>query len=566
MSNFLSKVLVELKSNESLNKHKLVNMLVESTERSISSGEPYNRVYSSLKEGISTINEHLKNPSLDVMIHQFRENEKTVYSKINEMARIGGLESILKSIKESTAYSNPIISSKVDLYESKLKGSNLEFLIYPEFMKDFSQHSLEKSVKESVNKISKVIESNRSDFEMMFAITQLQKYNSPIYEKAANSLKEMFNSGEYSSGMIKMRIGDLNLPIVESLINSLNLSESSNSFNLGNGNPNVVVSSLIAPAKKLKEGILFYADGRFMRISESKELDGTESEVHINESGFTISTINSHSVAGNHPEFYAIAEAFAKLGFNQVGDVMESSSVRNFKVGIAVDGDSTKVLINGKEVGRVEEVNLTESLIMENKSIRSYMNTVFESFDSIHRFEFIKSIKDRNTLLESLVFNLGENYFLCDKKNQAERVWESADPIRLRDHFLSKHRYDISNLFESEINDLMETRKQIFKRKEEISENIVKLEGAVQKIEEATSSSSIKKEDLSRLNVLKDSINGSIMKLKEEYISLDLENKKMNEKKDQDGDGDNDFDDVKIARMVASGMSKKKAIKKLKSK
>jgi len=35
-------------------------------------------------------------------------------------------------------------------------------------------------------------------------------------------------------------------------------------------------------------------------------------------------------------------------------------------------------------------------------------------------------------------------------------------------------------------------------------------------------------------------------------------------KEDQDKDGDNDFDDVRIARMIASGMSKEEAMKKVK--
>jgi len=35
------------------------------------------------------------------------------------------------------------------------------------------------------------------------------------------------------------------------------------------------------------------------------------------------------------------------------------------------------------------------------------------------------------------------------------------------------------------------------------------------------------------------------------------------DKVDQDGDGDNDFDDVKIARMKASGMSHKIAMNKV---
>jgi hypothetical protein len=38
------------------------------------------------------------------------------------------------------------------------------------------------------------------------------------------------------------------------------------------------------------------------------------------------------------------------------------------------------------------------------------------------------------------------------------------------------------------------------------------------------------------------------------------------DKVDQDKDGDNDFDDVKIARMKASGMSHDKAVQKVSGK
>jgi len=45
---------------------------------------------------------------------------------------------------------------------------------------------------------------------------------------------------------------------------------------------------------------------------------------------------------------------------------------------------------------------------------------------------------------------------------------------------------------------------------------------------------------------------------------LEEKSKKKTKKKDQDGDGDKDFADIMIARMVASGMTKAKAIKKAK--
>ena len=51
---------------------------------------------------------------------------------------------------------------------------------------------------------------------------------------------------------------------------------------------------------------------------------------------------------------------------------------------------------------------------------------------------------------------------------------------------------------------------------------------------------------------------------KEESMKKALKDKEQNEAVDQDKDGDNDFDDVKIARMMASGMSKEEALEKIK--
>jgi len=45
---------------------------------------------------------------------------------------------------------------------------------------------------------------------------------------------------------------------------------------------------------------------------------------------------------------------------------------------------------------------------------------------------------------------------------------------------------------------------------------------------------------------------------------INRKKKRTNESVDQDSDGDNDFDDVRIARYIASGMSKEEAIKKVK--
>ena len=50
---------------------------------------------------------------------------------------------------------------------------------------------------------------------------------------------------------------------------------------------------------------------------------------------------------------------------------------------------------------------------------------------------------------------------------------------------------------------------------------------------------------------------------KKETFKQAVKDKEQNEAVDQDKDGDNDFDDVKIARMMASGMSKEDALEKV---
>jgi hypothetical protein len=55
---------------------------------------------------------------------------------------------------------------------------------------------------------------------------------------------------------------------------------------------------------------------------------------------------------------------------------------------------------------------------------------------------------------------------------------------------------------------------------------------------------------------------------KSNEITNDIENlyKLIYEKKDQDSDGDNDFADVRIARLIASGVSKEEAIRRVRNK
>jgi hypothetical protein len=571
MKDFVNGVLHELQTNPKISSNKLIGLVVESANKSIQTGERYDVIYEQVKTGLIEINKHVKSSSIKNILEQFKKIEFKPESKLKEFAKIANLSGKLKSIKESNAYSHPMIAHKVNEYSSRINSGTPEFTLYHSFIQDFKQHSIESSVADAIKSVSHVLESNLADFEILNAINLMESYNSSgLYSSIIPDLTNMLLENTYTSDIIGFKYGQTGLPIITSLVNSLKLIESKldNTFNLGAGDSNTTVRNVIAPAiKSDKNSVLTYLDGKFIRITESNSLNGSEVEVFVKKGGYSISEIDPNWVKSNKSEFYSFCESFAYLGFKETDlyEGIETSKIRGFKLGLSPNQDKNLDLyLNDSKVKNVNSINLTEALALADNRTKAAVKLVFENIKTFFNFEFIKNIKNDITLAESTVFNLGNNYFLCQKPNSAERIWDPVDEAKLYEHFATNFNYDISSIFKTKVNESFKTNEAIEFRKKEILENVEKLESSVKKLDDAINSKEIDVLDISKLEELKESIEGTIESLKLEYVNTDLIKKKINEKKkiDQDGDGDNDWDDVKIARMKASAASKKMSKKK----
>lgn len=526
MKDFVNNVLVELTNNPKLKGNSLVRMVIESANKSINAGENYDKIYHELNESLKGVNRHLKNKNLDVILHQFSANSKTVDSHIANLYKIGGLEKELRSIKESTAYSNPIIMTKVENYTAAIQNGAAEFTLYPSFIREFSQHLQESSVKKSVNNISKVLENNPAGFEMLNAIWSMDRMNSPIYESVSKELKQMLVERTYTPDIINLKYGTSNLPIINALVENLRILESKKfgSFYLGNGNGDTIVRNTIAPARKVKGGLLIYTDDRFMKITESK-LTAGEDRVHIKTGAFRISTVNPDWVKENFPKFYGVCESYVKLGFNpyQAYEGVESSSLKDFKISFTPNFKrDLELKINGRHVNNSATINLNEALALYPAQVRSDVKNILENQNLICNFEFIKNIKNDRTLSESTIFELEGTKILCDKLNQVERKWSRATGQSLYEHCMNKFSYDVSSIFESEINETSKLRKLAEGKKHKILKDISKLESSAKKLEETIGSEDTDTESKIKLEKVKESINATISNLKEEYVKVDL--------------------------------------------
>jgi hypothetical protein len=543
MKDFVNGVLLELKNDSKLNENTLIKLVIESTTKSIISNESYDNIYVQLKESLNGVNEHLNNNKIKNMLSQFSKKDRTVDSVLYEMSKVGDLTSKLGLIRESNAYSNPIIKSQVDTFASQISNGTSEFQLYPSFINEFSKHVHESSVKTVVDQINSILENKASDFEVLNTIQLMENVKSPIYDDIANSLKKSLAENKYSSDIINLRHGESQLPLVANLVNNLKITESKkdSGFTLGGGNVDTRITNLIAPSQKLKNGILTYADNRFIKISESTKLSGNESEVHINE-GFTIATMDPDFVASKFPKLFQLAESFASLGFKQAAnrEGVESNAIRNFKIGLNTnESNGLDIYLNDVKIDGLDSINLTEALAMETPAVRTRVEYVFENIDKIFAFEFIKNISNDRLISEATVFELNGDYIICDKPNTAQRTWGKVDEHQMFDFFNDKFQYDISSVFATKIDESIEKKRKMEAAKSAILENVAKLEGSIAKLDETIGSGSVDASDIASLEKLKTSIEESVSTLKEEYITIDLakgeiaptvnEKKKMND-------------------------------------
>lgn len=529
MSEFVTKILAELKSNSELNSLPLVKMIVESSEKSISLNESKEKIYLDLKNGLTTINESVKNPILGVIISNFQKNEQTLDSKVQEIATEANLGKIITSLKESHAYSNPVIKTQIDLFESYLNSGSPDFVLCESFIKTFNGHAYDANVKKSVDSVQKYLTQNPAKVRVLNSIYQMDSMRTPIYAPVSEELKKMLITESYSADVLKIKFGT-SVPVINALVNDLRVIESHQygTFTIGEGNSETVVNNLIAPAIKIDNGILMYTDNRFLSIREAKGLTGHETKIHVDEA-FKIADISPEYVKNTYGKFYEVCEAYATLGFKKTenGLGVESNSVRGFKMSFDLnENKELDLTVNGVKYNAAT-FNVSESLALASGVIKSKINKIFENASNVFHFEFIKEITNDRTLSEALVLHLNDEYYVCEKVNAADRNWNKVNEHELNQFFTSKFNYDVTSIFKVKIDESIAVLKKIEEKKQTILDDIKKLEESVEKLNVAIEEVG-NDENSIKLTNIKESIVSTIEALKQEYINIDLIKKKVN--------------------------------------
>jgi hypothetical protein len=527
MTMFLNKVLTELKKNTVLSKKPLIKMLVESTDKSITLGENPHTIYKNLKNGLVSINKEIKSPALNALIGQIKKSETTIESKVEKIGKELNLKAKLGEIKKSHAYYNPMLKHSVDVFESKLNSGVPDFLVCAEYVATFESYAHDKTVASTISQVKKYVAENEAKLHTLYAIYEMDSMNSPVYAGVSNSLKELLLENVVSADILKLKYGN-SIPLISNLISNLRLLESKNQkyFTLGEGNGDTVVSNLIAPMYSIKDGMLIYLDNRFLSIRESKKMLGTESKIHIN-SKYTISEINPASVKEKMSHFYSICEAYANLGFNRTLDGLgvESKSLRNVKLGLKLNETRTLDLqINGTSFNNVDEAksNLAFATSLQTVQTQTMINTLLENYSKIFNFEFIKALTNDRRAKEAMVAKLDEKYYVCEKLNQVEHEWKELTPNQLFVYVKENFDYDIRPVFGEQISKAEKKINKIEERKREILIEVKKIEESIEKLKVAVDNKDLDFNGVKKLTSIKESLEGMIVALKQEYVSLDL--------------------------------------------
>lgn len=531
MNEFVNNVLTELRSSKTLSAMPLVSMLIESTDKSLSLKENPNTIYTSFRSGIAAINERIKNDELSAILDKFDKNDETPESLILRMANEVDFASKVNSLRESSAYSTPIVKSKVEELSAVIESGQPQFLFCQNFLTYFKEHDYDKTVKSTLNEVSEYINENRAKLVVLNSLYQMgQVVSKQLYTGAITGISEMLINESYSADAIKMKYGT-ELPLVSALISELKIVEAQNGgdFTLGEGNGDTIVKNTITPAIQIDEGILLYIDDKFISVRESKSLTGNEKTVHIDEA-YKISEVDPNYVKNRYNDFYSLSEAFANLGFvvSEHDDVVESTLLRNMKIGLKINEDKNLDLyLNGALVEGKEEAvkTLSETMVLENNAIKSKALRIIENSDEIVNFEFIKHIQNNRTLSEAYVFNLNKDFYVCEKLNAADREWKKVDEFELFEYCKEKFEYDISRIFSTKVDEGYAKRRQIEADKVKITEDIAKLQESSDKLGAALESPNIDEDKKEKLGNLKEGIDSNIASFKEQYLRLDLEKK-----------------------------------------
>ena len=518
MNSLIHELTLELKSNPNVKDSVAVKVVLESINNSTLLGVPSEEILENSLITLSELATATLNENLKEVVAKFRKLGEKPTQRLQNMAKEAGISLKIKALKESKIYRDPTFKYTVSLIEQKLAALP-EFRVIATVLESLGKYSYDKVVMSTLTDITDYVNENRAKLEVINAIFEMRQTGAVLYRESIIELENCLLENIFSADVIKMKLrGKPSMPTVTRLINTLSMVEAKDQgkFNIGVGNGDAKVKSIIAPFYKISESAaIVYVDNKFIKLQEDQDP----------------SQVTAAEVA-EYPDFFEVCEAFAALNFQEKETEIVSNG-RGLKVSFAINESGNLYLkINGSIVEDLSKVELSEIFLMEQIETRSKLTTLFRGLDMIVNLEFAKKLVNERLNADSIVFTMGETLYVFEKYAN-NRIIKKMEGLAFHNYVMENFNYDVSELYAIELEEREKNLRKIDEEKKLVEKDLSKLENSITQLEEALKDSSLSSEYQTQLGDLKVSIEKNVNSLRNHYISLDQSKKKsLNEAED----------------------------------
>ena len=532
MTDFANGILSSIRNDQEFKYNPIIMAVVENLENKRPTYRTDSDFLTAVKEGLSGVNAYVKNPRIEAMLVKIdeqlgSESNTNMHVKVDRMYYEVDMPGAVKALRESTAYTEPVIMNYVNAAINELETKKVPYFRYiPGFIATMNIYRNNEVVNEWVTKFEKYLNENRKRLMMLEAVHYLDGIGNGFYHGVTEKLKPFIISNEFNSNKIMLEMKEFtNIPVVKDMITAMQVEESNTEkqFNLGVGDGNTKIFSYIGPVLKEDNNLVLFADGRFINIT-GKPVDEKNVESVLGTSGdMTVQELKPEYVYESMSNYYQIAKSFEFLNFN-LGDRKVSTKLRNIKVDFKLnESGDLDLYLNEERIEDPKQVNFHQMFVLESNYVKNCSSLLLNNVDKVYNVEFVKLMVNEAKNAASIVMNVNEDYYVYDFLEGNRRNIFKTDGFNLQKFVFEKFGYDVRELFSIEIDDVKNKVLSIDGRKREITDALAKLEESYKLLTTTIEKPGVKSDDIETVKELREKVEKQMHTLNNAFILLEDE-------------------------------------------
>jgi hypothetical protein len=494
MNDLTKNLIKELKAAHAVSESRMLQMFVAGLEANVNASGNIEQALVDLAE----VSEKLQNTELDAIVKKFNEMSNTPAKKLKMIENGAAVLPKIAQIKESAAYADPIFKTVVAGLE-KYAMVNPEPIIIESVIAKLKPFSFDSTVKSVVSDLTTYVAENRATLAIFNTIADLKKAPNAYYAQVCEKLEGAILEGRTSVDALTMILAEATAqPVIKNLLNKLSQFESSKNggFNLGSGNNSTKINPVIGVYTRTANGVRVLIENHVIDMNDEEEAE-----------------MVPFSSLPQEDEFTQTAKAYTDLGFKPTEHGVEAKGKANtiaFKV--SPEGE-VSFEINGKVAEDLNSSEIYKTLVVETISFKQNVAKILENANMIAQFEFVQRFVTEGA--QSYAINTDKaGIFVLDRQGL-----KKYDTLGFHKYVAETFKYDVSDLFAIQLSERQEFIKSVNERKAVIQSDIAKLEESIAQLDSVIEDADEETQD--QLETLKQTINSSIVGLKDEYLNLD---------------------------------------------